>query len=128
MRSISAAGWWTAVVVKKEKARIAFETETRRGVDPGLVEHVAGNVYRTRIYPLPALGTRRIQVTYVAELPANQEGDAACLLPMPIGATVGRLAIRVEVSQGVVKPEIGGFGNLRFQAFENLWICSDRGP
>ncbi len=111
------------VVVKKEKARVAFETEVRRGVDPGLVEHVAGNVYRTRIYPLPPRGTRRIRVTYVAELPTDQAGDAACLLPMPIGETVARLAIRVEVSQGVVKPEIGGFGNLRFQAFNNLWIA-----
>jgi len=111
------------VVVKKEQARVAFETEVRRGVDPGLVEHVAGNVYRTRIYPLPARGTRQIRVKYVAELPADKAGDAACFLPMPIGETVAKLAIRVEVSQGVVKPEIGGFGNLRFQGFENLWVA-----
>ncbi|MBM4028240.1 MAG: hypothetical protein FJ280_23030, partial [Planctomycetes bacterium] len=111
------------VVVKKEKARVAFETEVRRGVDPGLVEHVAGNVYRTRIYPLPAQATRQIRIKYVAELPADQRGDAACLLPMPIGETVARLAIRVEVSQGAVKPEIGGFGNLRFQGFESLWVA-----
>jgi Ca-activated chloride channel family protein len=110
-------------VVKKEKARVAFETETRRRVDPGLVEHVAGNVYRTRIYPLPPRGTRRIQITSVAELPADQKGDAACLLPMPIGETVARLTIYVEVSQGIVKPEIGGFGNLRFQGFNNLWTA-----
>jgi Ca-activated chloride channel family protein len=111
------------VVVKKEKARVAFETEARRRVDPGLVEYVAGNVHRTRIYPLPPRGTRRIQVTYVAELPADQKGDAACLLPMPIGETVARLTIYVEVSQGIVKPEIGGFGNLRFQGFNNLWTA-----
>ena len=37
------------VIVKKEKARVAFETETRTRVDPGIVEHVKGNVYRTRI-------------------------------------------------------------------------------
>ena len=111
------------VVVRKEKARVAFETEARRRVDPGLLEYVAGNVYRTRIYPLPPRGTRRIQVTYVAALPADQKGDAACFLPMPIGETVARLAIRVEVSQGIVKPEIGGFGNLRFQDFHNLWVA-----
>jgi len=112
------------VVVKKEKARVAFETEVRRGIDPGIVEHVAGNVYRTRIYPLPANGSRKIRLRYVAELPANQNGDAACFLPMPIGETVARLAIRVEVSQGLVKPEIGGFGNLRFQSFDNLWVAA----
>ena len=111
------------VIVKKEKARVAFETEVRRGVDPGIVEHVAGNVYRTRIYPLPAQGARKIRLKYVAELPADKNGAAAWFSPMPIGETVSKLAIRVEVSQGVVKPEIGGFGNLRFQSFDNLWVA-----
>ena len=111
------------VIVKKEKARVAFETEVRRGVDPGIVEHVVGNVYRTRIYPLPAQGTRKIRLKYVSDLPADKNGDAAWFCPMPIGETVSKLAIRVEVSQGVVKPEIGGFGNLRFQSFDNLWVA-----
>jgi len=111
------------VIVKKEKARVAFETEVRRGIDPGIVELVTGNVYRTRIYPLPANGMRRIRLKYVAELPADKNGDAACFLPMPIGETVSKLAIRVEVSRGIVKPEIGGFGNLRFQSFNNVWVA-----
>ncbi len=111
------------VVVKKEKARVAFETEVRRGIDPGIVEHVVGNVYRTRIYPLPANGSRKIRLKYVTELPADKNGDAACFIPMPIGETVAKLALRIEVSQGVVKPEIGGFGNLRFQSFDNLWVA-----
>ncbi|MCX7886968.1 MAG: VIT domain-containing protein, partial [Verrucomicrobiae bacterium] len=111
------------VVVKKEKARVAFETEVRAGIDPGIVEHTAGNVYRTRIYPLPPQGTRRIRLKYVAELPTDVNGDAACFLPMPIGETVPRLTVRVEVSQASVKPQIGGFGNLRFQSFNNLWVA-----
>lgn len=45
------------VVVPKEKARVVFETEQRIGADPGLVESVKGNVYRTRVYPIP--GRRR---------------------------------------------------------------------
>ena len=46
------------VVVEQEKARVAFETEQRRGADPGLVEAVRGNLYRTRVYPVPARGSR----------------------------------------------------------------------
>src|SRR5690242_8683515 len=33
------------VVVPREKARVALEAEIRRGVDPGLVEQVRGNVH-----------------------------------------------------------------------------------
>src|SRR5690348_4058772 len=63
------------VVVEKEKARIAFEAEVRKGVgndclkciidqdlfsaDPGLLEMVQGNVFRTRVYPLPPNGGKR---------------------------------------------------------------------
>lgn len=111
------------VVVKKEKARVAFETEVRKGVDPGIVEHLAGNVYRTRIYPLPSQGTRTVRVRYVAELPADQKGDAAWRLPLPLGETVGKLTIKVEVAQGTVTPQIGGFGDLHFQALENRWVA-----
>ena len=40
------------VVVAKEEARVAFENEKRKGIDPGIVEHVKGKVWKTRIYPL----------------------------------------------------------------------------
>ncbi len=53
------------VVCEKEKARVAFETETKKGVDPGLVEQVRGNVWRTRIFPLNPASPRRAEVEYV---------------------------------------------------------------
>ncbi|MGB8356007.1 MAG: VIT domain-containing protein [Chthoniobacteraceae bacterium] len=111
------------VIVKKEKARVTFENEARRRVDPGIVEYVAGNVYRTRIYPLPGQGTRKIRLTYVAQLATDNTGDAAWHLPLPIGETVGKLAIHVSVSQGAVTPQIGGFGNLHFKSFDNQFVA-----
>ena len=111
------------VVVKKEKARVAFESEVRRGVDPGIVEQVAGNVFRTRVYPLPPEGTRRVRIRSVAPLSVDAKGDAAWSLPMPIGETIEKLSIKVEVSQGTVTPTIGGFGNLRFESFDNVWVA-----
>ena len=56
------------VVVPKEKARVAFETEQRIGADPGLMESVKGNVYQTRVYPVPARRIRKVQLRYVAPL------------------------------------------------------------
>ncbi|MCF0234975.1 MAG: hypothetical protein HUK22_08385, partial [Thermoguttaceae bacterium] len=62
-----------AVAVTKEKARVVFEKEERRRVDPGIVEKTDGNQFRTRVYPLPARGKRTIRVEYVA----TAEYDAA---------------------------------------------------
>ena len=53
------------VVVPKEEARVAFENEKRQGVDPGIVEHVKGNVWKTRIYPLMPNTPRKAMVAYI---------------------------------------------------------------
>jgi len=54
------------VVCEKEKARVAFENEVRKGVDPGIVEQVKGNVWKTRIFPLNPRTPRKAEVEYVA--------------------------------------------------------------
>lgn len=109
------------VVVPKEKARVAFETETRRVVDPGLVEHVKGNLYRTRIYPLPANGSRTIRLAYTTPLATAANGDAALFLPMPRD-TVEKLSVKIEVADDdATAPELGGLGDRRFERAENLW-------
>lgn len=53
------------VVVEKEQARVAFESEKAKRVDPGIVEKV-GNSWRTRIFPLVHGVPRKASVTYVA--------------------------------------------------------------
>ena len=60
------------VVVGKEEARTAFENEKRKGVDPGVVEHVKGNVWRTRIYPLNPGTPRRATVTVIEPLSGGE--------------------------------------------------------
>ena len=54
------------VVCEKEKARVAFENEVRKGVDPGLVEQVKGNIWKTRIFPLVPHTPRQAEVEFVA--------------------------------------------------------------
>ena len=65
------------VVCGKEKARAAFENETRKGVDPGLVEQVKGNVWKTRIFPLAPNTPRRAEVEYVAPKDPDADGVTA---------------------------------------------------
>lgn len=56
------------VVCEQEKARVAFENETRKGVDPGIVEKVKGSIWRTRIFPLEHNIPRRAEVDYIVPI------------------------------------------------------------
>ena len=108
-------------VVEKEKARIAFENEVKKGVDPGLVEQVKGNLYRTRVYPIPAHGSRRIRVIYTTPLDVAPNGDAALFLPMPQHKLSKRdVKIAVEMT-GAAAPVLGGLGDRRFEQAVALW-------
>ena len=62
------------VVCEKEKARVAFENEVRKGVDPGLVEQVKGNLWKTRIFPLNPNQPRRAEVEYVCGVEVEKVG------------------------------------------------------
>ncbi len=63
------------VVCEKEKARVAFENEKRKGVDPGLVEHVKGNVWKTRIFPLNPGVVRKAGIEIVMQdVPQDASG------------------------------------------------------
>ena len=57
-----------AVPVVKTRGRIVFEQIERRRVDPGLIEQVAGNNYRARIFPIPANGSRHVVIAYQEDL------------------------------------------------------------
>jgi Ca-activated chloride channel homolog len=56
------------VIVPKQEARKILEAEVRKGIDPGLMEHVQGNIHRIRIYPIPPQGTRTVRISYTGEL------------------------------------------------------------
>ena len=62
------------VAVEKERARLAYESVKRRMIDPGLVEREAGNTYRTKVYPVPARGTKRLRISYTETLRDAPDG------------------------------------------------------
>jgi len=62
------------VVVEKERARNAYESVKRRMIDPGIVEREAGNIYRTKVYPVPAKGTKRLSIRYLETLRTTASG------------------------------------------------------
>ena len=111
------------VVVTKKEARRILEAEERKGVDPGLVEQVRGNLYRVRVYPIPARGTRTVRLTYVSEL-SVQGGDAAHHLPLAHANSIERVELQVEVVRAPVQPVLtGGLGNLSLARWEDRWVA-----
>jgi tetratricopeptide (TPR) repeat protein len=95
-----------AVVVEKAKARVAFETIVRRGIDPGLVEKTKGNNFRTRIYPLPAKGYRRILIEVEQTLEQNANKDLVYQLPLHEKNPIDSFSIEMKVLKTSVEPEI----------------------
>jgi hypothetical protein len=119
-----------AVAVERQAARVAFEAETRKGVDPGLVEFVRGNSFRTRVWPVPARGTRTVRVRYVEELATPVAGDpwtARYSLPLHYDAPVDELAVRID-ADGPSPPEVrsAALPGLRFAASGGRHVAEAR--
>ena len=111
------------VIVSKQEARRILETEIRRGVDPGLIEQVQGNLYRARIYPLPAGGTRTVRITYVSDLVVDGT-SAGYHLPLAHAQAIDRVALRVEIVEGDVPPVVtGGVGNLTLTRMRQAMVA-----
>src|SRR4051794_12087675 len=101
------------VAVEKQRARIIYEQELHKRVDPGLVEHVAGNAFRTRLYPVPPNGTRRVKVQYLPTIDlagdkGDQPGKASLTLPVAWADVVDKVNVRVEVRGVAAAPVIAG--------------------
>lgn len=109
------------VVVDKAKGRQAFEEIVRRGVDPGLLEKLEGNVFRARVYPIPARGAKRVVIAYEQELGASAKAPSTLryTLPLDLPAPVDRFRLKVEVLEQALKPVVEGSP---FEGFElNPW-------
>ncbi len=104
------------VVVEKEKGRVVFEKIVRQGIDPGLVEWVEGNNFKTRIFPLPAKGSRTVAVKYLSEIVYKNQ-DAYFYLPLHFKNKIDDFSLKVEVLGTAQKPEFktGSPANFQFQ-------------
>ena len=115
------------VAVEREKARVVFEQEVRKGIDPGIIEKVAGNNYKTRIFPIPAKGSRTIMVRYVSRL-TTSGSDAIYVLPLHFSRPVAELALRVEVVKPAAAPEVrkSDLANFSFKKWRESFVAETR--
>ena len=115
------------VPVAKGAARVAFEMEVRKGVDPGLVEWVKGNNFRTRVFPIPPDGSRTVKVRYLSDLTVRGEGERTAFyhLPLRFDAPIAEFDLSVEVVQAAARPEVRGesLRGLAFEPWEQRYVA-----
>ncbi len=75
------------VAVRSYTARWAYEWVKRGRVDPGYVEREEGNVYRTKIFPIPAGGTKAVRIGFVERM-AMKDGKFDYMLPLDLATEV----------------------------------------
>jgi Ca-activated chloride channel family protein len=115
------------VAVEKQKGRQVFEAIVRKGVDPGLIEWTKGNNFHTRVFPIPAQGTRTVRVQYVTELIGGKEG-VAYHLPLNFKAKIAEFSLRVEVVRPAAPPKItqGELANFAFQQWRDSFLAETK--
>ncbi|MDR3444967.1 VIT domain-containing protein [Dyella sp.] len=111
------------VVVEKETARVAYEATTRGGIDPGLAELTQGNVFRTRLYPIPAHGIKRVSVSFDQPL-LDVANQWRYVLPLQFAQTIRDFRVNAQVLRGDM-PATGdaASGALDFTQWQNNYVA-----
>lgn len=114
------------VAVTKERARVVYETVVRQGIDPGLVEWSGGNSFKTRVFPIPAKGTRTIRVKYVTMLETQPETKLKqWRLPLKFASAVENFKLRLEVIKPDAAPQVveGALEDLSFAPWRESFVA-----
>ena len=57
------------VIMEKVKAKKIYEDIVSQMKDPGLLENIGSNTFCAKIFPIPAYGTKRLEMEYVEYMP-----------------------------------------------------------
>lgn len=114
-----------AVAIEKARGRQVFESIVRQQVDPGLLEWTRGNTFRTRVYPIPAHGHKRVRVSFEQELKSGTNGPQY-LLPLNFQDKVDEFSVAVQVIKQQLEPtlEENELMNFIFRNWQDSWIAN----
>ncbi len=115
------------VVVEKAKGRQVFEKIVRQQIDPGLLEWTKGNSFKSRIYPIPAKGNKKIVIAYEQELTDAGNGFLYAL-PLQFKDRVDLFEVRAEVFKQDVKPDLSNseLENFSFKKWRESYIAETK--
>ena len=116
-----------AVPVEKEKAKEVFESIERRRVDPGILEKVEGNNFRTRIYPIMPNSTRTVQISYHQEL-KKIGGNLQYFLPLDFEKAIPEFNLKTSVFENFITPQLVEKPNGEFDFIKNgnVWTAETK--
>lgn len=89
-----------AEVVERKQAAATYEAAVQRANDPALLEWVDDRTVRARIFPVPALGTRRTVIRYQQLL---TEAEGKLRYSYPLAGPVGKSTPSIEELSLVVQ-------------------------
>jgi Ca-activated chloride channel homolog len=115
------------VTVEKHEARRVFEEVVRHGIDPGLVQWTQGNTFQTRVFPIPAQGSRTIRIDYVSELIGGKD-TPAYHLPLKFKEKIPDFSLRVEVVKSAAPPTVtkGELANFAFEKWHDSFVAETK--
>ena len=113
------------VVVEKVKARQAFEAVVRRKIDPGYITKTKGNSFKTRIFPIPAKGVKRVVIALSETLSGDDE-NLFYILPFGDTKKIDEFSLSVKViKQKADKREFkSDFQNIDFDSFDEASLLT----
>ena len=68
-------------ILDSREARRIYEDIVRRMRDPGLLEYIGRDLFRARVFPIPANGEKRVQISYT-EVLKSENGLVKYLYPL----------------------------------------------
>jgi Ca-activated chloride channel homolog len=106
-------------LIERKEASTKYETAVQRRNDPALLEWIDDRTVRARIFPVPALGTRRIVVRY-QQLLSENEGKLRYTYPLasPAGKdapTIEEFALAVDLGDLVETHGVATLGEARLE-------------
>jgi hypothetical protein len=93
-----------AVPVNKNKGKQVFEAVEHRRVDPGLLEKVEGNNFKTRIYPILPNGERIVLIGYEQELSSFDKNNLAYQLVSKYAQKLDVFEVNINVLGATSNP------------------------
>ena len=92
-------------LLKKEEASRIYEEIVRRAKDPGLLEYMDSQLLRMKIFPVPARGTQKVEISY-SEMIQMDEGLAEYVFPLKIGSKASKTLEDFTVAVRIKSPSL----------------------